>query len=616
MTLIGDREVISSLETGFSAGVKTSKGEAVTLQISDGVVLSDRVLIRFAVTGLPDGWEDRVTDEARLYGEYLPVAELGTPGGEWLTPSSASRYFFLSNGKSRAVSGLLEFRTLEAPGIVSLNFNQLPFDTQPLSEGYVFTLNFSAGISTKRASGTIADDGKNGLIFSVRNTAETPEFAMIQPAVRMLREDETLSRFGWITIDDDAGNRYAVTRGSLYGFNLSDDGTWSPAHAYVFTPPTEAIPLTVCMDHAYVLRECDLSLSFDIDGLNGKADISFASDGFTFRLTGWSYFSREEEGHEVPLLRLFVEAPQSVSAIGFHQTGSLYENQPAECGLLSDGSFACDITVEDYKTGKAGFTVDSFEYRIDGPWGVTWIPSGMGNGTTRDLTENITVIGQEPYPVIETGTESLDDICLKMDALSKNLTAKEGWVLQRTETLIETASEIMPELIPHQQFPEQKKSLTETFFHIRADGTVNETVTVSGDSETEDLLSAVWGLKGTQVILPQALRSEGNSYTKYAIPYVYDSDFLSLIEGGYLPEEISETDGLIRTDFRLSPFGSGGPKSDNDIYITYEISRDDGIVRKAETVTGQTVITRISDAPVFIEELPEDVSQLLERIVL
>ena len=92
VTMIGSNQGIYFLSDEIQEKIKTSDNITATLQIEDAIVEKDRVLIRFFIWGLPEEWGSHVTDLSRTEGHYLPVAEAGTSGGEWLTPSSRSRY--------------------------------------------------------------------------------------------------------------------------------------------------------------------------------------------------------------------------------------------------------------------------------------------------------------------------------------------------------------------------------------------------------------------------------------------------------------------------------------------------------------------------------------------
>lgn len=547
-----------------------------------------------------------------MYGDYLPIAELGTPGGEWLSPSSASRYSLISTGETLLVAGLMEYRTIEKPQIVSFNFNQIPFDTQPLKEGFVFTLTFEEGDTLKRVSAPRLSNEKDGITFSVRNTAQSPAFSMMQPAVSLERADESLSQFGWITIDDKEGNRYAVTRGSLYGINLCDDETWFPAHAYTFAPISGEKELTVRMDYAVIHRETGIDFKFPITGLNGDAELTLDSEEFPIRITGYQYYSEEKDGHDIPTLRLFLDCDQRISYIDFYQPGSLYETQNASCGILPDGKLACDLTVETFATGTLPFAVRSFEYRVEGPWEVQWKPYALESADSDPFTEELSILSYEDDGLPKDLPQELRRFTDRLAEISAELSSSEGWVLYKTRSHLEEPPAPVPALVSSASQKMPADSIMETWYHIRNDGTVNETLTLLYDENGENLLSGTWTKAGIQVILPMGLRVSASSYAAYAIPFVYDSDFLSLIESGHLPQKIDGNTVI----FRLSPMGEDSEPSENDQLLTFEFSTEKGIITSSQTAYAGTKITRETLELSHTDELPEKYRNMIERIIL
>ena len=158
ITLMGEVSPLYTLESPFAEYATTEDGDQVVIQVDDIVSEEDRLLIRFFVFDLPEGWEDNVTDDERLYGSYLPIAEVIPGDGNTLTPSSASRYTLLNYNGETALSGLLVIETDLQLNAFYLNFNQLPFDTQPLSEGVSRLVNLVEGESDPHEGKAFAED--------------------------------------------------------------------------------------------------------------------------------------------------------------------------------------------------------------------------------------------------------------------------------------------------------------------------------------------------------------------------------------------------------------------------------------------------------------------------
>ncbi|HOW06599.1 MAG TPA: hypothetical protein PLQ28_02110, partial [Flexilinea sp.] len=236
VTLIGINDAIYSLTEAKTAEIITADQLHATLEVNDVIVEKDRVLVRIIIWGLPVTWGDKVIDQNRIYGSYLPVAELGIPSGKWLTPSSGSRYSLLSNGNTLVIAGLLEFLTDEQPSVVSFNFNQIPFDMEILSEGSTMILELEKGDHQERSERPSLSDQKDGVVVSLMNTAQTTKTTMIQPGFATIREDESISKIGWIKVERSDGKKYLLTRTDPYGFNLSDDSKTILVDSYTFMP--------------------------------------------------------------------------------------------------------------------------------------------------------------------------------------------------------------------------------------------------------------------------------------------------------------------------------------------------------------------------------------------
>ena len=167
------------LEEPFSETVLSAADEELNVQVSSIAAEDSRVLIRFYVTGVPGTWQAKVTDEKRLYGSYLPVAEIVTEDGTFLTPSSASRYSLLEYNSQMIIGGLLEFTADTAPQAFYLNFNQIPFDTQPLKVALTKAVILQAAEDRTGSGPERFTDTADGLEFTLKATAQTESLTML-----------------------------------------------------------------------------------------------------------------------------------------------------------------------------------------------------------------------------------------------------------------------------------------------------------------------------------------------------------------------------------------------------------------------------------------------------
>ena len=97
ITLPGKISPLFNLKEPFSEAVISAENEELNIQVSSIYAEDSRILVRFYVTEIPGSWQNRITDDKRIYGSYLPIAEIVTEDGTFLTPSSASRYSFLDS---------------------------------------------------------------------------------------------------------------------------------------------------------------------------------------------------------------------------------------------------------------------------------------------------------------------------------------------------------------------------------------------------------------------------------------------------------------------------------------------------------------------------------------
>ena len=122
-----------------------------------------------------------------------------------------------------------------------------------LSEGSTMILELEKGDHQERSERSPLSDQKDGVVFSLMNTAQTTKTTMIQPGFATIREDESISKIGWIKVERSDGKKYLLTRTDPYGFNLSDDSKTILVDSYTFMPlqvPTAENRL----DYVYVKR--------------------------------------------------------------------------------------------------------------------------------------------------------------------------------------------------------------------------------------------------------------------------------------------------------------------------------------------------------------------------
>ncbi len=536
VTLIGNNQAIRSLNESKTSEILTSAGEKATLEINDAIVENDRVLIRFLIWGLSHDWEQKIADENRLYGNYLPVAEFGIPSGKWLTPSSGSHFSLVNNGDTLIIAGLLEFLTDEIPEIGSFDFNQIPFDLEPLQEGAVIVLEFTEGDSRQRKNLSDLSDTKLGITFSLMNSAQTPSISMIQPAVSLERKDESLSRIGWVTVKRNDGKKYALSRGYPYGFNITDDSRFIIGNAYTFPAITESDPLTVSMDYVYLTR--DISGQFKISfqqplnpGAHENLDIRIPLDEFQTRITGYSVYTQISENHEIPTLRLFMETDEALSKINLSIAGTEYASASSTCGFIPESDqFACDLNLQTTDIAELTLNYDSIEYRIDGNWAFEWHPIPLTVNQKEPEFEPIS-LDLDYSDIYDNAEPAFIEAVKKMEALSANLISKGGWILQRSETRLGIAGRDHPALIDHAQKNLQMTDIIEeTWDQVLKDGTVINNITIV-KNHSNQIISGTWNSGSTQIVLPQGLlvNNQSNS-SAYAYRFSYGSDFYSLSE--------------------------------------------------------------------------------------
>ena len=537
VTLIGRNQVSFSLKENKTAEILTTTNDKVVIEINDGIITEGRILIRFIIWGLPQNWDTKINDQNRLNGSYLPTAELGIPSGEWLTPGSGSRFSLINQGDTLIVAGLLEFLTKETPDIVSFDFNQIPFDDQPLKEGAIIQLDFEAGDSRQRIEKKGVSDEKYGVSFSLLNTAQTPSISMIQPAVSLSRKDEQVSRVGWVSLSQNDGKKYVLNRDFVYGFNIADDNRFIVSNSYLFSALHDAEPRTISLDYIYVKRSIagKINLSLETMAISQsfkKLDVPLPLDEFSSKISGYSiYEDKTEDQHTVTTLRLLLDTDSSVSFISFSVSGSDSEFMPAVCGFLPDSEqFACDVPLVSLDQTDLTLQYNSFEYRIDGNWAFEWnpLPIPESDPSNDQIVQPYNMGSMDFYTGSDPEVKKIEN---KIQVFSEALSAKSGWIVQRYETHLSISGGNYPDLVDHsQKYAQMNHIVEESWDQIQSDGAVISNISLVRDLSGR-IISGTWNLADRQIVLPQGLLIQNQGYnTGYVYPFTYGSDFFALFK--------------------------------------------------------------------------------------
>ncbi len=610
ITLMGEVSPLYTLESPFAEYATTADGDQVVIQVDDIVSEEDRLLIRFFVFDLPEGWEANVTDDERLYGSYLPIAEVIPGDGNTLTPSSASRYTLLNYNGETALSGLLVIETDLQLNAFYLNFNQLPFDTQPLSEGVSRLVNLVEGESDPHEGKAFAEDCVDGLCFTLNASAQTGTFTMLQPTVRMEDEHETLSKFGWITITDAEGNKYAATRGNLYGFNLTDDETWSPAHAYVFAPSESGSPLTIRMKGAHISRELDESETLKVT----IGDPNSMQTSEHVKVNSWFY----DETAQTLRLYLAIDG-YDVSDIAFTYPDIHTAETPASfCGIdPANEEFACDFYLShvQLENNTLSLSIGEFEYYNDAEWSVTWTPAEMEveaetAASGYDSTDRYNRF-LEPDPALLE--PELRDIIEKVSDFGKSIADSGKWIIERRELNYQMAESPLTDLIAVDQYALYTTHyITETASHLSESGALDEIITLTRDTDSGELLSAILRRDYMEVDLLHGLQSE-NDLTLGS--WDYEEDLISLAETSGLYKSSEDCGEDLCLTFEQSLAGS---TTSGYQLITYRLDPDSGEVLSStiDYDNGTLLLTKTLLEISTADSLPRDFAELTEGLIL
>lgn len=610
ITLMGEVEPLYTLVSPFAEYATTANGNQVVIQVDDIVSESDRLLIRFFVFDLPEGWEKNVTNDERLYGSYLPIAEVIPGDGNALTPSSASRYTLLNYNDETAVSGLLVIPTDSQLSVFRLNFNQLPFDTKPLSEGISRLVHLTEGENEAHEGTAAATDCLDGLCMTLTASAQTGEFIMLQPAVHMEDGHETLTKFGRIMVSDAENQKYAAARGSLYGFNLTDDEVWFPTHSYVFAPSASGSPLTVNMRGAYISRELDEPETLKIT--IGNPNSVQTSENITVNSSVFDEASRR--------LRLYMSIDgYAVSDIAFTYPDLHSTEKPASfCGIdPANEEFACEFYLSE--TGLTdnvlSLSIDQFEYYKDAEWSVTWTPVEMPVKTRAENSGFDTAARYNRFLESEPALPApeLREIISKVIEFWKSVSTPGKWLIERRELDYQTKSATLTELIPVDQYALYTTHfITETATHISESGAIDETITLTRDADSGELLSAILRRDYLEVDLLHALQSQ-NDRTLGSPEY--EKDLLSLAQTSGLYRSTETCGNSLCLVFEQSLAGS---TTRGYQLITYQLDPNSGEVLSStvDYDNGTLLLTKTLLELKSVDSLPQDFSALTEGLIL
>ena len=619
ITIMGNISPLFYLDNSFSETVITSDQTELTVEVSDIAVDEEHIYVRFFLTDVPESLKSAVTDDNRLYGSYLPVAEIFTADSTILTPSSASRYSLLEFNSRLIIGGMLVFDTSGTPQTFYLNFNQIPFDMQPLNEGFskAVILSSAKDRSYSKADGTSVS--ANGLEFSVTASAQTNEYTMLQPSVRMERPDESVTKFGWITVKEaETGKRFAVTRGNLYGFNLTDDSYYAPAHSYVFSPVTDESPIQVTMEQAYIRRTFESPFTADIDLRDDLPLSVFRHDDIELLLTEL-VISEEEER-----IRMYLSGEGfTLSDISFSFPEiSEFSEPTVSCGKdLQNDKFACDLFF--HETGlpkeKLNVRIHAVEYRKDGPWTVTWNPVPMEK---LDFTRNSdqfsfpSVSGRRPDSGL-IPDESVRAVLDSINARSRELTGEAGWIHEAYRLDYQFRDGRIQDLIPVDQSDLYFTNyISENWYRINRDREITEQLAVIRDPETNRILSAQQQTSSTLLDLVHALQIR----TDHGLETVFSCfpDFTEITGSAavFSGKESCSLNGerVLCLNFYQSLNGVAGSSGSQN--ITFMADPDDLFIRQEiiDYDLGALTMTKTTTALEKAESLPDDLAVLIGSV--
>ncbi|MBR6091157.1 MAG: hypothetical protein IKP86_14560 [Anaerolineaceae bacterium] len=618
ITFLGNITSVYFLKDPFVSTVITGADEKLEVTVSDIVTDTERILVRFYLKDLPENWTAKVTDDLRIYGSYLPAAEAVLADGAILTPSSSSRYSILEYNDRLILGGLLVFYTEKTPQTFYLNFNQIPFDTQPLKEGFskavILTQGGTAGDSARNSLSASAND----IEFTLSATAQTNRFTMLQPAVRMERTDELLSKFGWISVTDSvSGKRFAVTRGNLYGFNLTDDAVYSPAHAYVFYPKHMGDPLEISMDHAYVVRSFSPVHTAHINLHEHRRVPLLQTGDFSLELTEVQYLPENDR------IRLYIDPGDKViSDISFRFRDLPGPMKPSvSCGIDPEReNFACDIFFDEsnFPSEEISFDIDAIEYRKEGPWTIRWTPAEI-QSPDRDPSDGMTL--QIPYtydyPLTKEQPEEIREILDSIAERNTSLIKSNQWICESYELDYRFTDTAVRDLIRTDQYSQYLTHyINENWFRADEDGTIRESVRIVRSTRDDQIYSALWYPEGKSIDLIHGLCSADVSGSG---TYSCFEDFSNLAKSSAEFLSMGPCDAADGKMQCLVFYQSlnGMAQSSNSQMITFEISPEENNFIRKKIIQYNSGALELTQTTLTLEnrdELPEDILALIRSI--
>lgn len=637
LTLIGENQAIYSLGDPLTAEIKTTESVVATLEIADVVVEETRVLIRFFAHGISPAWAKKIDDPNRIVGKYLPVMELGLPSGIRVTPSSASRYSLTVTKDDLIIAGLSEFRTDEKADFMTLYFNQLPFDLEPLAEGAALPLLLLPGDNKQRQPNkNDLSTTVDGVTMTLLSVADAPDVSMFQPGISVNRPNERLSGIGWVSLSTAEGQRIVLKRDIGYGFNLADDDDFYLRNSYYFHANETSGPLTIALDRFYLTRtltepEPLTWASRTQVGAAGDVDIPFQLDEVEARITHYEVFESSplDENHRHIFVRLKIDIPERIIGIRFTHDPKV-TNLVTTCGVdPTDGAFACDVPLTTTLDYDMILYPLSFEYHLDEPLEIHWTPERYPSAPHEP--RSLTPIEYHLSELSDAAAEETD-LAEAVQAIlnrSYHLRENSGWFVQKSTTLNEIPNPAHPDLIDRtlvriRPFAYQ----SELYSRLDYRGNVVETISLQKSLDGE-LLNGTWTTAEGQISLPLGYRLESSNAinTGYSFPFLYANDFLALVGSSFKFESADDCaiDGRSARclTFTQSLLQNPNGSAEGTIRLRYAIDLATGELLRSETdcqrSPDDTELSRCAmttiDSEAKLDALPDDVQSLIDQFI-
>ena len=619
ITMMEEVSPLYELDNSISSKVISSDNEEITVHIDNIVVEKDRILVRILFKDLNTDWKNKITDENRLYGSYLPVAETVLDGGDILTPSSASKFSYLEYNNQCIIGGLLVFNTDKTPQTFYLNINQIPFDTKPLSEGLSLAVVLHNSNKHPETGQKENKDSRNSDIeFSLTATAQTGSLTMLQPCVRMNRPDEILSKFGWITISNtNTGKRYAVTRGNLYGFNLTDDTEYSPAHSYTFDALHTQDVLEITMDHAYIVRNIVPAQKNVLDLNSQTRTVLLDTKDFHLEVYELNYVPEEDR------IRIYIDSGEKqvadISFIFDNKTNVF--NPSVNCGFAPETDrFACDFYFNDisFPVNQMDIEIDAVEYLSMGPWTITWTPVPTDPEESSTMPESSPLfLNQYGVPDRKKQPEEIRIIEESIDKRNQELTKSAGWIHESYETNYQFGDSFHQELIPMDQYRYYYTHYISDIWHyIDNNHIISKMISIVRDPETGQILSAQLQTDGRTLDMIHALLAE----TKQPLSQNYTCfpDFRQLIDSSavFMSDTACDETGNDQHCLNFYQSLNGMPDSANSQRITFRFDKENEFLL-SESISYNIGALELQKDTLILEnadKLPEDLVALIDSI--